>query len=127
MQRWDLARGTLLFKEGDAGTTCFVVVRGLVDVSVKVRGQAQLLAQLGPGSIFGQESLIGAEPRSVSCSVRRDAVLAEIDAGACERLLNSRSGLALKLLAALNQGLVAALRSADRQLMRLNAASDSGS
>ena len=121
MGRWDLSRGTLLFKEGDAGTTCFVVLRGLVDASVKVRGQAQLLAQLGPGSIFGQESLIGGEPRSVSCSVRRDALLTEIDAEACERLLNSRSALALKLFAALNQGLVASLRSADRQLMRLNA------
>jgi hypothetical protein len=119
MQRWDVARGTLLFKEGDEGCTCFVVVRGLVDVSVKVRGQAQLLAQLGPGSIFGQASLIAGEPRAVSCSIRRDAVLAEIDGASCERLLNSKTSLALKLLAALNQGLVAALRSADRQLMRL--------
>lgn len=126
MQRWDVARGTLLFTEGEVGTTCFIVLRGLVDASVKVRGQAQLLAQHGPGSIFGQESLIGGGPRSVSCSVRRDAHLAEIDAGSCERLLNSRSGLALKLLAALNQGLVAALRSADRQLMRLNADRDRG-
>jgi glycine/D-amino acid oxidase-like deaminating enzyme/CRP-like cAMP-binding protein len=124
MARWDVARGTLLFKEGDAGTTCFMVLRGLVDVSVKVRDQAQLLAQLGPGSIFGQESLIGGEARSVSCSVRREALLAEIDAAACERLLNSRSALALKLFAALNQGLVAALRSADRQLMRLNGEPD---
>jgi len=48
-----------------------------------------------------------------------DAVLAEIDAASCERLLNNRTPLALKLLAALNQGLVAALRAADRQLMRL--------
>jgi glycine/D-amino acid oxidase-like deaminating enzyme/CRP-like cAMP-binding protein len=120
MQRWDLARGTLLFQEGDEGYTCFVVVRGVVDVSVKVRGQPQLLAQLGPGSIFGQASLIDAEPRTVSCSIRRDAVLAEIDAAACERLLNSGNPLALKLLGALNQGQVAALRSADRQLMRLN-------
>jgi glycine/D-amino acid oxidase-like deaminating enzyme/CRP-like cAMP-binding protein len=120
MQRWDLAHGTLLFKEGDVGYTCFVVVRGVVDVSVKVRGQPQLLAQLGPGSIFGQASLIDGEPRSVSCSIRRDALLAEIDAASCERLLNSKTALALKLLAALNQGLVAALRSADRQLMRLN-------
>ena len=121
MERWDVTRGTLLFAEGDAGATCFVVLRGLVDVSIKVRGQAQLLAQHGPGSIFGQESLIGGEPRSVSCSVRRDAVLAAIDSAACERLLNNRSALALKLFAALNEGLVAALRSADRQLMRLNA------
>jgi glycine/D-amino acid oxidase-like deaminating enzyme/CRP-like cAMP-binding protein len=120
MQRWDLTRGTLLFQEGDEGSTCYLVVRGAVDVSVKVRGQPQLLAQLGPGSIFGQSSLIDGEPRSVSCSIRRDAVLAEIDATACERLLNNRGRLALKLLAALNQGLVAALRSTDRQLMRLN-------
>lgn len=35
-----------------------------------------------------------------------------------------RSGLALKLLAALNVGLVEALRSADRQLMRLEAERD---
>jgi glycine/D-amino acid oxidase-like deaminating enzyme len=124
MQRWDLGSGTLLFKEGDEGHTCFVVVRGVVDLSVKVRGQPQLLAQLGPGSIFGQSSLIDSEPRSASCSVRRDAVLAEIDSVSCERLLNNRSALALKLLGALNQGLVAALRSADRQLMRLNADRD---
>ena len=120
MQRWDLARGTLLYREGEEGYTCFVVVRGVVDISVKVRGQPQLLAQLGPGSIFGQSSLIDGEPRTASCSIRRDAMLAEIDAVSCERLLNNRSALALKLLAALNQGLVAALRSADRQLMRLN-------
>ena len=119
MQRWDLPRGTLLFQEGDEASTCFVVVRGLIDLSVKVRGQPQLLAQLGPGSIFGQASLIDGEPRTVSCSIHRDAVLAEIDTFACERLLNNRNRLALKLLAALNQGLVAALRSADRQLMRL--------
>ena len=52
-------------------------------------------------------------------SIRRNAVLAEIERDACERLLNSGSALALKLLAALNEGLVAALRRADRQLMRL--------
>jgi hypothetical protein len=121
MQRRDLPRGTLLFLEGEPGDTCFVVLRGVVDVSVKVRGQPQLLAQHTPGSIFGQASLVGGEPRSTSCSIRRDAVLAEIERASCEHLLEGRSGIALKLLAALNQGLVAALRSADRQLMRLDA------
>ena len=120
MHRWDLPRGTVLFTEGDMASTCFVLVRGLVDMSVKVRGQPQLLAQLSPGSIFGQASLIDAVPRSESCSVHRDAVLAEIGADACERLLAGRSAIALKLLAAINQGLVAALRSADRRLMRLD-------
>ncbi len=124
MQRWDLARGTLLFMEGEPANSCFVLVRGTVDVSVKVRGQPQLLAQLTPGAIFGQSSLIDGEPRSTSCSIHRDALLAEIHPDACERLLASGSPIALKLLAALNQGLVAALRAADRNLMRLDAQRD---
>ena len=53
-------------------------------------------------------------------------MLAEIEPDACERLLDSRSAIALKLLAALNEGLVAALRSADRHLMRLDAERDGG-
>jgi glycine/D-amino acid oxidase-like deaminating enzyme len=120
MTRWDLPCGMLLFEEGEFGSTCYVVVRGMIDVSVKVRGQAQLLSQLGPGAIFGQASVIEAERRSVSCSIHRDAVLAEIDAAACERLLDSGSPIALKLLGALNHGIVEELRAADRQLMRTN-------
>ena len=120
MIQWELTANTLLFREGDAGDTCFVVVRGMVDVSIKVGGRPQLLAQLGPGSIFGQSNLIGNEPRTASCSIRRDAVLLELDPQACERLLASGTTMALQLLGALNEGLVAALRHADRQLMRLD-------
>ena len=121
MQRLELEAGTLLFAEGDPGGTCFVVVSGLVDVSViaPMTGQPQLIAQLGPGSIFGQMSLVDGEPRAASCSIHRTAVLAELDRAACERLLDRQSPIALKLLAALNQGLVDALRTADRRLMRL--------
>ena len=119
MQRLDLGAGTSLFSEGDPGGTCFVVISGLVDVSVTVTGRPQLLAQLGPGSIFGQMSLIEGEPRAANCSIHRHAVLAEIDRDACKQLLNRQSPIALKLLAALNQGLVDALRAADRRLTRL--------
>jgi CRP-like cAMP-binding protein len=119
LRRLDLAAGTLLFAEADAGGTCFVVVTGAVDVSIKVRDEPQLLAQLGPGSIFGQASLIEGEARTASCSIHKHSVLAEIDRETCAQLLDARSPIALKLLAALNQGLVEALRNADRRLMRL--------
>ena len=118
--RWDLPSGRLVFREGDVGSTCFVMVRGLIDVSLKVRGQPQLLGQLPPGSIFGQVSLLDGEPRTTSCSIRRDAVLAELERQACERLLAGRAAVARKFLTVLNRGLIAALRRADRQLMRLN-------
>jgi CRP-like cAMP-binding protein len=120
MRRWDLPAGTVLFHEGSPGGSCFVVVRGTVKVSTRVRGQQRLLAQLPAGSIFGQVSLIDGEARSATCSIGEDAILAELGREACEQLFDTRSRTALKFLAALNQGLIEALRGADRQLMRLN-------
>ena len=126
MQRLDVDAGTLLFSEGDPGGTCFVVLEGLVDVSVSapMTGQPQLIAQLGAGSIFGQMSLVNGEPRAATCSIHRHSVLGELDRAACDVLLERGSPIALKLLAALNQGLVDALRIADRRLMRLQSDRD---
>ena len=121
MVRWDLARGTVLFTEGSPGGSCFVVVRGAVDVSIAVRGTQRLLARLAPGAVFGQVSLVDGGPRSATCTVQADALLAELDRDACRRILADESPLALKLLGALNQGLIAELRDADRQRMRLEA------
>jgi CRP-like cAMP-binding protein len=118
-RRWDLKRGTLLFTEGSPGGTCFIIVQGAVDVSLELNGRHELLARLQAGNVFGQVSLIDGEPRSATCTIRRDAVLVELDRGECEQLLDSRSPLAFKLLAVLNDGLISALRGADRRLMEL--------
>jgi glycine/D-amino acid oxidase-like deaminating enzyme len=118
--RCDLPKGRMLFREGDPGDSCFILIRGHVDVTVKVRQQRHLLAQLSPGTIFGQVSLVAGEPRSATCTIRRDALLAQLDRDACEKLLSTQAPVALKFLAALNRGLTEALRIADRRLMQLN-------
>ena len=118
--RCDLPKGRMLFREGDPGDSCFILIRGQVDATIKVRQQRHLLAQLSPGKIFGQVSLIAGEPRSATCTIRRDALLAQLDRAACEQLLAVQGPLALKFLAALNRGLTEALRVADRRLMQLN-------
>jgi hypothetical protein len=48
----------------------------------------------------------------------------EMERAPCARLFESRSTIALKFLAAINQGLIAALRRADRRL--LHTAPDTG-
>ncbi len=119
MRRWTLRKGTLLFAEGTPGDSCFVVLSGIVDVSLAVHGRHQLLARLGAGSVFGQVSLIDGEPRSATCTIGKDAVLVELERPECERLLERKSPIALKLLAVLNDGLISALRGADRQRIKL--------
>jgi hypothetical protein len=118
--RCDLPKGRLLFREGDPGDSCFILIRGQVDFTIKVRQQRHLLAQLSPGKIFGQVSLIAGEPRTATCTIRRDALLAQLDRAACETLLGTAAPVALKFLAALNHGLTEALRTADRRLMQLD-------
>ncbi|MBO0879998.1 MAG: FAD-dependent oxidoreductase, partial [Mycobacterium sp.] len=118
MRRWEVAAGTLLFSEGSPGGSCFIVMSGTVDVSTSTSGQRRRLASLGPGSIFGQVSLIDGQPRSATCSVRQTGVLLEMDSEPCSWLFDTRSPVALKFLATLNEGLIRALRRADRRLMR---------
>ena len=119
MRRWQLGKGTVIFTEGSAGGTCFVILRGEVDVSTNRHGRQQLLATMQPGTVFGQVSLIGDAVRSATCSARAEIVLLEMPRSRCERLLRGGSPLAIKLLETLNEGLILALRDADRRLMQL--------
>jgi CRP-like cAMP-binding protein len=121
MGRWDLPAGTLLFEQGSPGRSCFVVLSGAVSVSMQVRGQERLLSTLYSGSIFGQIALIEGSLRTATCGASEDAVLLEMEQGACRRLFTTCSPTALKFLKTLNQELIQALRGADRRLMRLMA------
>jgi glycine/D-amino acid oxidase-like deaminating enzyme/CRP-like cAMP-binding protein len=118
MRRWEAPQGALVCAQGSSGGSCFVVVSGIVDVTTQLGGKPRRLASLGPGSIFGQVSLIDGQPRSATCSMREAGVLLEMEQEPCARLFDERSSAALKFLSAINQGLIAALRGADRRLLR---------
>ena len=120
MRRWDLPRRTVVVSEGGPGGSCFIIVSGSVDVTVRVRGRHQLLAQLPAGSIFGQVSLISGEVRIATCSMPSDGVILELERKPCETLLSGGSHTALKFLAALNQDLISALRGTDQRLLQLS-------
>jgi hypothetical protein len=121
MRRWDLPRGTLVVSEGGPGGSCFIIVSGSVDVTVRARGRQQLLAQLPAGSIFGQVSLISGEARRATCSMLNNGVILKLRRKPCEALLSAGSKTALKFLGALNQDLINALRGADHRLLQLSA------
>jgi glycine/D-amino acid oxidase-like deaminating enzyme len=121
LRRRVVPRGTVVYAAGDPGTNCFVVVRGVVALSIEARGQQQSIAHLPAGSIFGQVSVIDGQAPPGGCVVEQDAILAELDRDVCTRMLQSRSTLATRLLTMLNTSLIDALRETDRELMRLKA------
>ena len=61
-----LQPGEVLFREGDAPTTAFILDAGQVEIRATQRGQEVLLALLGPGAILGEMAVIDSAPRTAT-------------------------------------------------------------
>jgi glycine/D-amino acid oxidase-like deaminating enzyme/CRP-like cAMP-binding protein len=112
--------GEILIAEDDAGSSCFVVVKGAVNMSLTVNGLEKLVARMGSSNIFGQIPLIDGGRNAGTCIAQQGTVLLEMKHEDCYRLLARHSPLAFKFLAGLTNGVIQSLRNAERQLKRLN-------
>jgi small-conductance mechanosensitive channel/CRP-like cAMP-binding protein len=79
------AVGEPIVREGDAGSSMFVVIHG--DVVVTVGPAAHEVARLGPGDVFGEMSLLTGAPRAATVAAFTDAELLEITADAFRRFV----------------------------------------
>src|SRR4051812_813144 len=74
------AAGAVIFYEGDAGDSFYVIVDGMVGVTVMLpAGTEKTLALLGPGDCFGELSLLDGNPRSATATALRQTVLLSLN------------------------------------------------
>jgi CRP-like cAMP-binding protein len=77
------SHGSAVVREGEPGTSFFLVAAGTVRVfSTDALGKQTELARLGEGAIFGELALVAAQPRSASVEVVGEADLLELGADA---------------------------------------------
>jgi CRP/FNR family cyclic AMP-dependent transcriptional regulator len=106
MSRRTLARGHVVFREGDAGDRLFVILDGKVKISrAAPDGRENLLAVLGAAEMFGELSLFDPGPRTASATTITNSTLASLDHDDLRPLLIERPGVAVQLLKALAQRL----------------------
>lgn len=86
-----------IVRQGDVGSETFVVARGLLRVVRREGGDETLLAQLGPGAIFGEMALISEAPRSASVIALEPAQLLVLDRNELERAALHEKALAQEL------------------------------
>lgn len=84
-----VAAGTVLFREGEPGEVMYLVREGRIGVSRRHGGGDETLAELGPGAILGEMSLLDRKPRSATATVLEDADLSVIDNVAWEHVCAS--------------------------------------
>jgi CRP-like cAMP-binding protein len=62
----EVSGGQEVVRQDDQGQEAFVVARGVLKVVRRTGGDETILAQLGPGAMFGEMALMSAAPRSAS-------------------------------------------------------------
>jgi serine/threonine protein phosphatase PrpC len=107
-----VAGGEKIVEEGAVGDELYVILRGKAEV---VKGDVSV-AQLGPGSHFGEMALIDNAPRSATVAAAEDTTLMVIDRQNFFALMRKDALLAVKLLWAFLQVLSERLRLTNEEL-----------
>ena len=58
--------GEVIFAEGDAGDSLFMIIKGQVEVLKRFGDEQRTVGTLGPGEYFGEMALLGRDPRSAT-------------------------------------------------------------
>ena len=117
-----LARGQILFSEGDSSNGCYCIVSGAVKVSLfSEDGDETLLAVLGKGDIIGEMALVDRLPRSATVTALKDSVLGIIGTQEFERLADANTDIYRQMLCVLSGRIRAANDQKASQQKPLNA------
>jgi len=105
--------GTILFRDGEAGSDAFFIVSG----AVAIEKQGTRLARLGPGHYFGELSLVDQVPRSATARVLEDAEFLTLDRASFLRLAKQDGALGMRLLWQILRKVAAHLRTTNERLV----------
>jgi CRP-like cAMP-binding protein len=101
-----LARGEILFREGEPGDRLYVVIDGKIKLGrTSADGRENLLSVLGPGEMFGELSLFDPGPRTATATAVTDATVLGVGHADIKPWLAERPQVAGQLLQALSQRL----------------------
>lgn len=99
MRRREFAPQQLIVREGGPGDAAFLVTSGLVAVRHKdaMSGVEFVLAELGPGEMFGEMALMTGKPRTASVVAVEQTTCAVLDRADFERTLHEHPNIAFAL------------------------------
>jgi diguanylate cyclase len=88
--RVELDPGQVLFAEGDAPTTAFLIERGRLRITAEREGTPVVLGDLEPGALVGEMAVLDDSPRTATATALEQCVLTAVDrAQFAERLTDA--------------------------------------
>jgi EAL domain-containing protein (putative c-di-GMP-specific phosphodiesterase class I) len=77
--RIQLSAGQVLFREGDAPTTAFLIESGRLRISAKVDGRPVVLGDAEAGALVGEVAVLDDSPRTATATALEPCVLTAVD------------------------------------------------
>ena len=111
MTRFEIASGERLFGQGDLSGRMHVIEHGRLELQVELgAGQTRALAELGPGELLGETSLLGGGRRTATAVAREPTSGWVLDRAGFEMLRLDVSAGAVEFMARMAELAVARLR-----------------
>ncbi len=99
-------KGSVVFHQGDPGTTLYIIEDGEVKLTIlSSEGKEIVLALLGPGGFFGELSLLDSEQRSATAVAKTTCQLLALERDHLLRFLEDHPRASASLLVALSRRL----------------------
>lgn len=111
--------GETIVSEGETGHCMYVILSGLVQVTVKSPGEPVLLATLESGDFFGELALVDDGPRSASVTAVEQTHVLQITRTVLSVLAGVQPAGAIHLLGAIGRSLVNRLRAGNQKYLDL--------
>ncbi len=115
----ELPRGAWAFVAGRPADSCYLVIRGALEVFTRTEKRERRVAIAGPGELVGFMAVINAAPRANNARVRESCCLLEIPSAAFLDIYNGASGTTVSLHHAIHRGLMRSIGRTNTQLTRL--------
>lgn len=93
VRRWTFGRGEVVVREGDPGDSFYVIESGSGEVLIGQQGRLEQLGTLGPGSFFGEMSLLAGEPRTATVRASSDLAVLVIGRDAFKEIIGANPAL----------------------------------
>lgn len=99
--------GQVMFREGDVGDACYVVIDGSIEISVdRPEGKGKLLlSTVGPNGIIGEIAIFGQVPRTATATAKTRIEVLRISAELFRSVIRENPDAAIELIRSLAERL----------------------
>lgn len=110
--------GQVVFHQGEAGATMYLIQEGSIEISVGSGKTKVVLATLFAGHYFGELSLLDGAPRSATATALKPSLLLALDRDDFEAFVTSKPKAALRIMSEMSERMRATNELMSRQVSR---------